>query len=62
MYQEKGNIVAEYDIGGVRVLVSDSAYAGKSPAELEEIRKEARRIAWNIALRHEARKRDASVT
>lgn len=61
MYQEKGNIVAEYQINGVRVLVSDAAYAGKTPEELEEVRKEARRVAWNIAVRHEARKREAGL-
>lgn len=59
MYQEKGNIVAEYNINGVRVLVSDAAYAGKSAEELDAIRKEARRIAWDIAVRYEERKRAA---
>ena len=54
---EKGNIVAEYQINGVRVFISDSAYTGKSDAELEAVRRDARRIAWNIALRYEARKR-----
>ncbi len=54
---EEGNIVAEYTFNGVRVRVSDSAYAGKSQEELDEIRKDARKIAWNIALGHEARKR-----
>ncbi|WP_298022272.1 hypothetical protein [uncultured Dysosmobacter sp.] len=59
MYQEKGNIVAEYNINGVRVLVSDAAYAGKSAEELDAIRKEARRIAWDIAVRYEARRQAA---
>ena len=59
MYQEKGNIVAEYNFNGVRVLVSDAAYAGKSAEELDEVRREARRIAWDIAVRYEMRKRAA---
>ena len=58
MSMDKGNIVAEYNINGVRVMVSDAAYAGKSEAELERIRKNARQIAWNIAVRHEMRKRE----
>jgi len=49
------HIVAEYEFNGVRVLVSDIAFAGKTEKELEDIRREARRIAWEIQLRHQAR-------
>jgi len=47
---EKGNIVAEYVIDGHRVLVSDAAFAGKSEAELEAVRKNAQQVAWKIQL------------
>ena len=46
------HIVAEYVIDGVHVLVSDEAYIGKTEAELEAIRNNARQIAWSIYLKH----------
>jgi hypothetical protein len=42
-----------------RVLVSDSAYAGKTEEELAAIRKNVQEIAWNGALRFEARRRES---
>lgn len=56
---EEEHIVAEYEFDGVRVLVSDVAFAGKTEKELEDIRREARRIAWGIQLRHQAREENA---
>ncbi len=66
MYKDPGNIVQEYDLEvpghngklhKVRVRISDSAYAGNPEAEIEEARKRAYDLAWNIALRYEAERR-----
>ena len=54
-FTPKGNIVKEYNFNGVRVLISDSAYAGKSEAELEEVRRRARRVTQNIMNAYAAR-------
>lgn len=51
----KGNIVKEYIINGIHVRISDSAYAGKTEAELEEVRRRARRAAQNIMNAYAAR-------
>lgn len=45
---EQGNIVARYTCSGVPVLVSDSAFARRTEEELEQIRQEARQIAYRI--------------
>lgn len=45
---EHGNIVARYTCCSVPVLVSDSAFAGRTEEELEQIRQEARQIAYRI--------------
>ena len=45
---EEEHIEAEYLVDGVRVLVSDRAFQGKTDAELEAIRKNARQVAWTI--------------
>ena len=37
----------------VTVKVCDAAYAGKTGAELEAVRENARRVAWRIAVRTE---------
>lgn len=49
----EGNIVAEYHYPelGCTVRISDAAYAGKTEAELEEVRREARRVAYGILVR-----------
>ena len=52
MLERDEHIVAEYVIDGVHVLVSDEAYIGKTEAELEAIRNNARQIAWSIYLKH----------
>ena len=56
--EKEDHIVAEYEIRGVRVAVSDIAFAKKTEAELEAVRKEARRVAWGIQLRNQNRKTD----
>lgn len=56
--QQAGKIVKEYNIDGVRVLMSDSAYAGKTEEELEMVRFRARRVAQNIMERYAARQRE----
>lgn len=47
---DEEHIVAEYIADGVPVLVSDLAYRGKNERELEEVRENARKIAWNIQI------------
>ena len=51
----KGNIVKEYIIDGIRVRISDWAYAGKTEAELDEVRRRARQVAQNIMNAYAAR-------
>lgn len=51
----KGNIVKEYIIDGIRVRISDWAYAGKTEAELDEVRRRARQVAQNIMNSYAAR-------
>lgn len=48
MVELQGNIVATYRGEGCTVYIRDAAYAGKSEAELERVRLEARRIACAI--------------
>lgn len=54
---EEEHIEAEYLADGVRVLVSDRAFQGKTEAELEAIRKNARQVAWNIKSGHPLQQR-----
>ena len=51
----KGNIVKEYMLDGIKVRISDWAYAGKTEAELEEVRRRARQAAQNIMNAYAAR-------
>jgi len=45
---KNSEIVREYNAEGVRVLICNQAFSGKTEEELEVIRKNARQIAWNI--------------
>lgn len=58
MVQPEGNIVKTYidPDTGFRVNIRDAAYINKTPEELELIRENARRIAWNIAVSAEMRR------
>jgi len=45
---EEDKIVREYLINGVRILISNRSFCEKTEEQLEIVRKNARRTAWNI--------------
>lgn len=45
---EENKIIREYYINGIRILISDRSFCEKTEEELEIIRKNAQRTAWNI--------------
>lgn len=58
-------IVKEYRLpDGVLIRIADDAYAGKTEEELERVRNNARRIAWDImvnAMRREQKQAEQGV-
>ena len=48
---QEGNIVAEYRCGGVTVRISDAAFAGLTPEQLQRNRRNAQRVASGILAR-----------
>ncbi|MFR1050671.1 MAG: hypothetical protein ACLSE7_02985 [Lachnospirales bacterium] len=55
MIEPQGNLVKTYHFKDCTVEVYDAAYAGKTEAELDQIRLEARRVACDIVDRAAAK-------